>query len=275
MTKLKFNVLLFLFALMAAALVVCAKGVYLPLPGSSGIEVFADEFMWYYLPHGTDGRPEPMEKAAYLKDYDVLYIGPADIKAIYLTFDDCPENGNIPAILDILKEHGAPAAFFMTEDYIKKHPDTVRRIADEGHLVCNHTAHHIGVSQLSFEKLKAELKGVEDAYREATGRELAKYFRPPQGKFSEKSLSYTEYLGYTTVFWSFRYYDWEVYNQPSEQKAFDAIMKETHPGEIVLLHCQSKTNVSVLGRVLSAWEEQGYGFGSLGSIAKKERSVAG
>lgn len=222
--------------------------------------------MWYYLPHGKDEQPAPMEKAAYLKNYDVLYVGPADKKMIYLTFDDCPENGNIPALLDVLEKHNAPAAFFMTEDYIRKHPDTIKRISDDGYLVCNHTSNHIGVSRLPFEKFEAELKGVEDAYREVTGKELAKYFRPPQGKFSESSLSFAEEMGYITVFWSFRYIDWEVNNQPSEERAFNIIMKETHPGEIVLLHCQSKTNVMVLERVMSEWEKQGFMFGSLDDI---------
>jgi peptidoglycan/xylan/chitin deacetylase (PgdA/CDA1 family) len=128
--------------------------------------------MWYYLPHDTDEQPEPMEKAPYIKDHNVLYICPADKKAIYLTFDDCPNNENIPKILDILKKHNAPAAFFMTEDYIRKHPDVIKKISDGGHLICNHTSHHEVVCHMPFEKLEAELKGVEDAYREVTGREL-------------------------------------------------------------------------------------------------------
>ncbi len=236
------------------------------LAGSCGIPAIDDEFMWYYLPHSKDEQPEPMEKAPYIKDYNVLYIGPADRKVIYLTFDDCPENGNIPAILDVLEKHDAPAAFFMTEDYIRKHPETIKRISDDGYLVCNHTSHHKSVSHMPFEKLEAELHGVEDAYREITGKELAKYFRPPQGQFSERSLGYTDELGYITVFWSFRYIDWELNNQPSEERALDIIMKETHPGEIALLHCQSKTNVKILDRVMTAWEEQGYTFGSLDDI---------
>lgn len=252
---------------MTAALAVSARGI--SLSGSRGIPALTDEFMWYYLPHDKDEQPEPMEKAPYLKDYYVLYVGPADKKVIYLTFDDCPENGNIPAILDVLEKHNAPAAFFMTEDYIRKNPDTISRIAGDGYLVCNHTSHHTCVTGVPFEKFKAEIKGVEDAYREITGKELAKYFRPPQGKFSEKSLSYTEEMGYVTVFWSFRYMDWEANNQMSEDRAFSIIMKETHPGEIALLHCQSKTNIKILDRVMTAWEEQGYAFGSIGDIPVK------
>ena len=124
---------------------------------------------------------------------------------------------------------------------------------------------------MTFEKFKAELAGVEDAYREATGEELPKFFRPPQGLFSEKTLSYAKELGYTTVFWSFRYEDWDLCNQPSDEKAYATIIGETHPGEIALLHAQSSANVRVLDRVLTAWEEAGYTFGSLCDIAPLTR----
>ncbi|MGI5850418.1 MAG: polysaccharide deacetylase family protein [Christensenellales bacterium] len=264
MPKVKFIALSIIFLFMVFLLVLAKKGVFPPKRNT--IQTSAQEFMWYYLPHEPNKQPLPMEKADYIRNYNVLYVGPSEEKVIYLTFDDCPQNGNIPAILDTLEMHQAPAAFFMTETFIRKNPDIIRQIVDCGHLICNHTSHHVSVSRLSFEKFKAELKGVEDAYRDVTGLELPKYFRPPQGLFSESTLSYAEKLGYTIVFWSFRYVDWEVHNQPPEDKAFSAIMKETHPGEIILMHSQSKTNVKVLDKVLSAWEEQGYKFGSLDDI---------
>ena len=268
MDRLKLSTIVLIF--LAAALVLLVFARYLP----TGETVSADEFMWYYLPHNADEPPHPMEKAGYFSDYDVLYLGDTQKKVIYLTFDDCPNNDNIPAILDVLEEHDATAAFFMTELFIREHPEIILRIVEDGCLVCNHTAHHIGVSRMSFEKFKAELEGVEAAYHEATGEDMPKFFRPPQGLFSEKSLSYAEELGYTTVFWSFRYSDWDVYNQPSDEAAFKAIIEETHPGEIALLHCQSSTNVHVLDRVLTAWEEAGYSFGSLYDIPQTAKTDA-
>ncbi len=244
-----------------------ASGVFAPKAVSApSPPTVSMEYMWYYIPAGHGKQPYPMEKARFIKKHDVVYVGRPDRKVIYLTFDDCPENGNIPAILDVLEAHSATAAFFMTEVFIRRHPDVVRRMADDGYLVCNHTSHHVAVTRLSYEKFRAELKGVEDAYRSVTGKELAKYFRPPQGSFTERTLAYTEDLGYTTVFWSFRYVDWEVNSQPSEQKAFSTIIHETHPGAVVLLHCQSKTNVKVLDRVLDEWEQEGYVFDSLDDL---------
>ena len=250
--------------IMIVILTMSVHGIFSPA-GSSSV-VSTDEFMWYYLPHAPNEQPRPMEKAAYIENYDVLYVGSAEEKNIYLTFDDCPENENIPAILDVLEKHNAPAAFFMTEAFIRQHPDIIKRIVDDGSLVGNHTAHHIGVTWLSFEKFQEELQGVEDAYFEATGKELPRYFRPPQGKFSELTLNYAEKLGYKTVFWSFRYVDWEVYNQPSVEKAYKTIMEETHPGEIALFHCQSKTNVKILDSILTEWERQGYRFRPLNEL---------
>jgi peptidoglycan-N-acetylmuramic acid deacetylase len=260
MSRLKLSSIMLMFLALALALMVCARCLPRETPVST------DEFMWYYLPHDTDVPPDPMEKAGYLADYDVLYLGDTSRKVIYLTFDDCPRNDNIPQILETLKAHDATAAFFMNEAYIREHPDVIRGMAAQGCIVGNHTAHHIGMSRVTFEKFQSELKGVEDAYFEATGEELPRYFRPPQGLFSEKTLSYAEQLGYTTVFWSFRYTDWDVSNQPSDEDAMRTILKETHPGEIALLHCQSAANVHVLNEVLTAWEDAGYTFGSLRDI---------
>ncbi len=268
MSRIKMRYVILLSAIMVAVLVLFANGVFESPQNCITEQAAADEYMWYYLPHDSNQQPLPMEKAPYIKNYNILYIGNADENKIYLTFDDCPDNENIPHILDILKDHHAVATFFMTEAYIRKHPDVIERIIGEGSLVGNHTAKHVSVTRLTFENFKAQLQGVEDAFYEITGKTMPKLFRPPQGLFSEQTLKYADELGYTTVFWSFRYTDWDVYNQPSKESAYKIIMSETHPGEIVLLHCQSKTNVSILDSVLTAWEEQGYTFGLVGDIYK-------
>lgn len=263
-----------LIALLCAAilLAVGARNTFTSRPASGDSVLSSTEYLWYYLPHNPNQPPEPIEKAKYLGNYDVIYVGPTDEKALYLTFDDCPNNDNISKILDTLKEHNATASFFMTEDYIRQYPDVIRRIVDEGSIVCNHTSSHGSVTGLSFERFRSELEGVEDAYREAAGQDLPKFFRPPQGRFSEVTLSYAEKLGYTTVFWSFRYEDWNDHHQPSADQAFKTIISETHPGEILLLHSQSSTNVKILGRLMDAWEEQGYEFKSISDIPSNRKN---
>ena len=162
------------------------------------------------------------------------------------------------------------AAFFINEKYMRDHSDVVSRMAEDGHVVGNHTSRHVSVMGMPLEALQKELKGVEDAYREATGRELPRYFRPPQGRFNEVVLSGIQQLGYTTAFWSFRYEDWDTARQPSENSAYATIMEETHPGEVVLLHCQSETNVKLLEKLITAWKLLGYQFGSIDHIAVKK-----
>jgi peptidoglycan-N-acetylmuramic acid deacetylase len=258
----KRNNLLILFAMAAAMLCCCAAAFFLLIrPVIRAPHTITKEYIWYCLPHKENEQPLPTEKAQFIKDYSVIYVGDEDEKAIYLTLDDPSGSGKIAAILDALKNHGAKAAFFMTEAYIRKNPKIIMRMAEEGHLVCNHTAHHINISHvMNFKKFKEELGAVEEAYREVTGSELSKYFRPPEGRFSELTLKYAALMGYTTVFWSFCYKDWEAGRQLSGDKAIARIVEETHPGEVIMLHTQSSTNVKILEELLSEWEEMGYRF---------------
>ncbi len=230
------------------------------------IPAYSKEYIWYYLPHERNKQPLPMEKAKFLSEHSVLFVGKPDEKVVYLTFDDCPENNNIPLILDVLEKHKARATFFMTASYIRDHPEVIRKIVENGSIVGNHTTNHVVVSQLTFEKFQKELHGVEDAYQEATGQQLPKFFRPPRGRFSEASLKYADRMGYTTVFWSFCYRDWNEDRQPSADQVYAAILKELHPGEIMMLHSQSSTNVKALDMIVSALIEKGYAFGSIAEI---------
>lgn len=216
-----------------------------------------------------EGRtPVGNATAEELKKYDAYYADPAGDKVIYLTFDAGFENGNTPAILDALKKHNAPATFFVVGTYITSNADLVNRMLSEGHTVGNHTYSHPDMSQIadreSFEK---ELKDVENAYKEATGEDMKKFYRPPQGKYSESNLQMAKELGYSTFFWSLAYVDWYQDNQPSREEAFDKLLGRIHPGAIVLLHSTSKTNAEILDELLTKWEEMGYTFQSLDQLA--------
>lgn len=192
------------------------------------------------------------------------FLGDASQPTIYITFDAGFENGNTAQILDALKKHNAPAAFFLVGNYIKTSPDLVKRMVAEGHIVGNHTMTHPDMSKISdLESFKAELTGLEDLYREATGEELPRFYRPPQGKFSEENLKQAQSLGYTTVFWSLAYVDWYADNQPTPEQAFSKLIPRIHNGAIVLLHSTSSTNAAILDELLTKWEEAGYTFGRL------------
>ena len=204
-----------------------------------------------------------------LKQYDAYYAQDTDEKILYLTFDCGYENGATPAILDALKKHQAPAAFFVVGNFVRDNPDLIRRMTEEGHTVANHTLSHPDMSKISsVENFQKELSGVESLYKEITGTDMIKYYRPPQGIYSTENLKMAQQLGYQTFFWSLAYVDWQQDNQPTHEEAFDKLLSRVHPGAVVLLHNTSKTNGEIMEELLSKWEEMGYTFRPLSDLTK-------
>ena len=212
-----------------------------------------------------DGAP-PIGSAGRdaLRELDAAYIGDTSKPKIYLTFDAGYENGCTEKILDVLKKQEVPAAFFLVGNYLEKNADLVRRMVSEGHTVGNHTMHHPDMSAISDkESFEKELKGLEDLYREVTGEELPKYYRPPQGTYSEENLKMAKDLGYKTVFWSLAYVDWNNDAQPTKEAAFSKLIPRVHNGAVVLLHSTSQTNAEILDELITKWKEMGYRFGTM------------
>lgn len=200
----------------------------------------------------------------YLAQYDALYRRETEEKVLYLTFDAGFENGNTAPILDALKKHGVKATFFLVGNFLETEPDLVRRMAAEGHTIGNHTYSHPDMSQISTqEAFRQELEQNESLYRSITGEEMAKLYRPPQGKYCQSNLQMARQLGYHTVFWSLAYVDWYQDDQPTKEEAFAKLLPRVHPGAVVLLHSTSSTNGEILDELLSQWESLGYTFGDL------------
>ena len=216
----------------------------------------------------TEGQP-PIGNASQtaLAQYDAAYVGDTGEKVLYLTFDAGYENGFTEQILDVLQQHQAPAAFFLVGHYLEQNPELVQRMVREGHIVGNHTWTHPDMSKIGEKSAFAgELEQVESAYREITGQELEKYYRPPQGIYSEENLAMAKELGYKTVFWSLAYVDWNNDAQPTAQEAFSKLLPRTHNGAVVLLHSTSQTNAAILDELLTRWESDGYRFASLDEL---------
>lgn len=207
--------------------------------------------------------PVADESMEQLAQYDAFYAENTTEKVLYLTFDCGYENGNTPAILDALKKHHVPAAFFIVGNYLEKNPDLVKRMRAEGHIIGNHSYHHPDMSQMGKEEFQKELAQLEDLYEQTTGEKMAKFYRPPQGKYSDNNLQLAKELGYRTIFWSLAYVDWKQEEQPTHEEAMSKLLKRVHPGAIVLLHNTSRTNGEILDEVLTKWEEMGYHFASL------------
>jgi len=141
----------------------------------------------------------------------------------------------------------------------------------EGHIVGNHTYYHPDMSKISTrEAFEKELTSLEVLYKEITGQNMPKYYRPPQGKYSEANLEMARDMGYQTFFWSLAYVDWYQDQQPSKEEAFKKLLGRIHPGAIVLLHSTSSTNAAILDELLTKWEEMGYSFHSLDQLVQKQ-----
>lgn len=228
-------------------------------PASAPVTAASAEGNWGLSFQEEGKTPVGNATAEELAKYGAFYAQPTEEKVIYLTFDAGYENGNTAPILDTLKKHNVSATFFVVGTYIESEPELVKRMTEEGHTVGNHTWHHPDMSQISsMDSFKKELVDVEDAYREVTGEEMTKFYRPPQGKFSESNLKMAQELGYRTFFWSLAYVDWYADNQPTEEEAFEKLLGRIHPGAIVLLHSTSATNAQILDELIQRWEDMGY-----------------
>lgn len=222
----------------------------------------------------SEGAP-PVANASqeYLRNFDALYVGDANQKEIYITFDAGFENGNTERILDALKKHGVKATFFLVGNYFKTQPELVKRIAEEGHTIGNHTYSHPDMSKISdIQSFQTELQKNEALYRDILGSEMPKLYRPPQGKFCEENLKMAQQLGYSTVFWSLAYVDWYTDDQPTPEQAFSKLLPRIHPGAVVLLHSTSSTNAEILDELLTKWEETGYSFGDLEAYCAAQKT---
>ena len=229
---------------------------------------FAADAEWndYYIMRKKDHiRPELDGRLKYITEYNGYYIG-KDEKVIYLTFDAGYENGNVERIVDTLDSHGAKGTFFVLENIIRRDPELIVKMAEHGHTVANHSAHHKNMVNMSLDECGMELSALENEYKELTGKTMSKFFRPPEGKVSVNLMSNLYKLGYKTVFWSFAYADWDNNKQPNKEYAVNLILDNTHNGEIILLHPTSKTNADILDRLLCEWEKQGYRFGTLDEL---------
>ena len=202
-----------------------------------------------------------------LQKYGAAYLGDTSRKVLYLTFDAGYENGCTEKILDILKKHQVPATFFLVGNYLEKNADLVRRMVEEGHIVGNHTMHHYDMRTLSDKAaFSKELTDFEDLFRQVTGKELPKYYRPPQGTYSRENLQMAQELGYQTVFWSLAYVDWNNDSQPTREEAFAKLLPRTHNGAVILLHSTSQTNGRILDELLTRWKEMGYTFAGIDEL---------
>lgn len=183
-------------------------------------------------------------------------------KVLYLTFDCGWENGCTGMILDTLKEKNVPAAFFCTLEHIESEPALISRMINEGHIVGNHSANHADFAEISRQRMADEILECDNYLRENFGY-TSKFFRFPEGAYNESALELVSSMGYTSVFWSCSYADWDVENTKGGDYAFETVTSRLHPGAVILLHSVSPDNALAIGRIIDYARENGYEFRAL------------
>ncbi len=227
----------------------------------------AKTYSWGFK-KSTNGEPAYVgnELESVLKKYNSIYKGKSDEKVIYLTFDNGFENGYTESILDTLKKEKVPATFFLTGHYLKSATDLVKRMINEGHIIGNHSYGHPNMAKISEEKMVEEWKKFDQALKELTGVERTHYARPPEGIFNEKVLEVGNKHGYRHIFWSIAFVDWDRNSTKSGDYTYNELMKQLHPGAIILMHTVAKHNAEGIPRFIQDAKKQGYTFGSLDDL---------
>lgn len=240
----------------------------------ASFSVSAKPLSWYCTRNSEHRQMRAAPELLFIEEHNGYYVDKkhgdnCDDKVIYLTFDAGYENGNVERILDVLRAEDVKGAFFILGNLITKNTELVIRMADEGHTVCNHTRTHRDMTGISsVEEFSAELSSLETLYTEHTGKTMSKYYRPPEGRFDERSMRYASSLGYKTIFWSFAYADWDNSKQMSAEAAKKKIMDNIHNGEVMLLHPTSETNARILGDIIRELRSQGFRFGELSELCE-------
>lgn len=217
------------------------------------------------VPHDISVNSQKyFDKCGY---HAITYDNKTTEKVLYLTFDCGYENGNTTKILDVLKEKKVPAAFFCTLHHIEQEPQLIARMIKEGHIVGNHSDKHPDFSAISRTRMAKEIETVDNYLRTRFGY-TSPYFRFPEGTYSENALELVDSLGFTSVFWSCSYPDWDVNNTKGKQYALDTLTARLHPGAIILLHAVSPDNTAAMGDIIDTARSMGYTFRSLDEYGK-------
>ena len=225
---------------------------------------------WYFKKNGNlqPKLDKPQEIIFQYNGYylDKNYTDESSERVLYLTFDVGYENGNVAKIVDALNAEGVKGSFFVLSGFVRKNPELLKEMVEAGHLMCNHSSNHINFPCSTNEEATKSIQKLEAVYKEATGKEISKFFRFPEGAYNEEKLKLVSDMGYKTVFWSLAYADWDDKKQPNEDKAIKILLENTHNGAIILLHPTSSTNAKIIPTLLKEWKKMGYRFETLDNL---------
>lgn len=183
--------------------------------------------------------------------------GSSTEKLVALTFDAGSSAHPVPAILQALAQHNVRSTFFLTGQWIERHPEAARQIVEAGHELGNHSWSHPPFTSLSSEQIREQLRRTEEIAMRVCGRTTKPLFRPPFGDRDERVRQVVAEEGYLTIYWTIDSWD-SVKKDITPQEIFQRVMRRVRPGAIVLMHCGSEATAQALPQLLQALEAQGY-----------------
>ncbi|PYI54646.1 delta-lactam-biosynthetic de-N-acetylase [Paenibacillus flagellatus] len=238
--------------------------------GAADVQAAGDRPYHFGFKKSKNGAPASIDEEGFkpvIDKHGAIFRRDGTGKTLYLTFDNGYENGYTAKILDVLKEKKVPAVFFVTGHYIEDQPELLKRMVSEGHIIGNHSWSHPDMTQISDDRIASELNRVKESVAALTGQQEMRYLRPPRGIFSERTLAVSGKLGYTNVFWSIAYVDWDTSKQRGKEYAYEKVISQLHPGAVILLHSVSKDNAEAMASIIDRARELGYEFKALDAPA--------
>lgn len=221
---------------------------------------------------GTPSAPETATHAAAPTASQKITYTACHVEGPYIamTFDDGPHATLTPRLLDILKERGIKATFFLVGQNVAEYPKIAKRIVEEGHEVASHSWSHPLLSKMSDAGVKDQLQRTHDAIQRATGV-APTTMRPPYGGFTERQRRWCNgEFGYKIILWDVDPLDWKVRNAAHVERE---ILQRTKPGSIILSHDIHKSTVDAMPSTLDALLARGFKFVTVSELIAMDRPV--
>ncbi|GGE68126.1 peptidoglycan-N-acetylglucosamine deacetylase [Priestia taiwanensis] len=231
--------------------------VYAPIP-----------YPQYQTPYPYPTRtPQPTDELrgswtpfTWVEKYAYAFSGPYNKAEVAITFDDGPDLGFTPQLLQKLKKYNVKATFFLLGQNIEKHPEMVKRIANEGHLLANHSYSHPNYAKLSLEEFKEQINKTNNLIKDLVGYS-PRFVRPPYGSITEEQLSWATKKKLMIVQWSVDTLDWKGL---SGDEIANKVMGGSFPGSVLLQHSASgvplQGTVDSLDKFIPAMQKKGVRF---------------
>jgi peptidoglycan-N-acetylmuramic acid deacetylase len=211
---------------------------------------------WGLVPNNREQTPRAACDLKLLNENDGIFVGDTQNKSVFFTFDLGSESGYTDNILDILKANNIKAIFFLCGGYLKE-KRLIDRMITEGHIIGNHTDKHKDLPTVSNDEIRKDIVTFQKDFQKLYPHYVIKLFRPPFGRFDQRTLKIAKAKGLRTILWSIAIVDWGETPIDIEFN-LNKITTRLHPGAIILLHICNSSAPKLLKELLFRIAEKTY-----------------